>query len=106
VGKTGSLNIWRRLAQRRTSGDDRATDSLGVWYEDTYLSLPRVCQASLVHAAVLSCKVPPHGQTHGVTLPRKVVSRRLSEAAQDRDDSVPADYYGCLVIRAMPWWSV
>jgi len=27
------------------------------------------------------------------------VSRRLSEAAQDRDDSVPADKYGCLLNR-------
>lgn len=48
---------------------------LGVWYEDTFLSLSCVCQASLVHAAVLQGFPWPNAWR------RKVVSRCLSETA-------------------------
>jgi len=97
VGKTASLNIWRRLAQRRTSGDDRATDCLRVWYEDTYLSLSCVCQASLVHASGLQGSPWPNAWRYASE--EGCVTTPVGDGARSRCNLVLPIEYGCLVIR-------
>ena len=89
MGKTASLNIWRRLAQRRTSGDDGATDCLRVWYEDTYLSLSCVCQASLVHASGLQGSPWPNAWRYASE--EGCVTTPVGDGARSRCNLVPAD---------------
>ena len=106
MGKTDSLNIWRRvwrLAQRRTVVPQvMIVRLLGVWYGDTYLSLSCVCQASLVHAAVLQGS--PMAKHMALRLPGRLchdVCRRRRKIAMIQ--SLPINTGAFL--SAMPWWS-